>query len=307
MGIKFSESSSMKSSFLSFVSWSILCLSISFQCVAADDANQTFFERLGEDAGADHRGIVAKMNGENTSSVKDINLTDSLYDDLWTIPDTVISDGGRILTQKENFTALMLAIGGSIALRQSGADERIANSFDDHPAFRDKWSDEGLAIVGGPGFHFAAAGLWYGVAHGSGDEFNKARSWKLIEALSITGATIYSLKLIVRDDCPNGKKGDGWPSGHTASSFTVAAVMDEYYGPAVGIPAYLGAGVVGYRMMDSGDHWASDVLFGMVLGHIVGHQVAGQHKKFELAGFELVPYLDSYQQANLGVSLVKNF
>ena len=55
------------------------------------------------------------------------------------------------------------------------------------------------------------------------------------------------------------------------------------------------------------DHWASDVLFGMVLGHIVGHQVAGEHKKFELAGFKLVPYLDSYQQANLGVSLVKKF
>jgi hypothetical protein len=297
----------MKFPFSLFILCSILYLSIGFQCAAAVDANQTFFQGLGEDFCADHRGVVAKMDGKNISSVEDVNLTDSLYDDLWTVPDTVISDGGRILTQKENFTALMLAIGGSIALRQSGADDRIAEDFERKQTFRDKWSDEGLAIVGGPGFHFASAGLWYAVAHGRGDEFNKARSWKLIEALSITGTTIYGLKLIVRDDCPNGKKGDGWPSGHTASSFTVAAVMDEYYGPAIGIPAYIGAGVVGYRMMDSGDHWASDVLFGMVLGHIVGHQVAGEHKKFELAGFKLVPYLDSYQQANLGVSLVKKF
>jgi membrane-associated phospholipid phosphatase len=29
-------------------------------------------------------------------------------------------------------------------------------------------------------------------------------------------------------------------------------------------------------MMDEGDHWASDVLFGAVLGWVVGHTVAGR-------------------------------
>jgi hypothetical protein len=38
-------------------------------------------------------------------------------------------------------------------------------------------------------------------------------------------------------------------------------------------------------MMDSHDHWASDVLFGGTLGYIVGHTVAGKHKQLELAGF----------------------
>jgi hypothetical protein len=28
-------------------------------------------------------------------------------------------------------------------------------------------------------------------------------------------------------------------SGHAASSFTVASMLDEYYGPNVGIPAYV--------------------------------------------------------------------
>ena len=51
-------------------------------------------------------------------------------------------------------------------------------------------------------------------------------------------------------------------------SFTVAAVLDDCtagWGFRIS-----GGGVRGYRMMDSGDHWASDVLFGAVLGYIVG-------------------------------------
>ena len=99
--------------------------------------------------------------------------------------------------------------------------------------------------------------------------------------------------------------GYAWPSGHTASSFTVASVLDEFYGPQIGIPAYAAAGFVGYRMMDAGDHWASDVLFGGVLGWVVGHTVAGKHKQLEVAGFEVVPYF-SESGAN-GIALVRQF
>ena len=52
--------------------------------------------------------------------------------------------------------------------------------------------------------------------------------------------------------------------GYKLHSFTVASVLDEQYGPKVGIPAYLVASFVGFRMMDAGDHWLSDVLFGAV-------------------------------------------
>ena len=58
---------------------------------------------------------------------------------------------------------------------------------------------------------------------------------------------------------------------------TVASVLHEYYGWQVGVPAYGVAGLVGWRMMDVGDHWASDVLFGAALGCVVGHTVAAQH------------------------------
>lgn len=272
--------------------------------ILSDANNLPYWKDVAQKAGAKDRGVSATLNGQTQTSL-DSELFDSLYDDVWTIPHTYTTTGIDILTEDDNLMALLMAAGGGIALRTSGADDRIADDFERKPAFRDKWSDEGLAIVGGPGFHFAAAGLWYAIAHNSDDEFNKGRAWKMIEALSITGATTLGLKLAVNDDCPNGKP-LAWPSGHTSSSFTVAAVLDEFYGPQVGFPAYIGAGLVAYRMMDTGDHWASDVVFGMVLGHIVGHQVAGDGK-MELAGFEVLPYLNSDQQTSFGLSFAKTF
>ena len=177
---------------------------------------------------------------------------------------------------------LLMAGGGSIALHDSGADSRVAEHFDKHrsiPKDLDNFTD----IMGSPGIHFAEAGLWYYIAAENKNEISKQRSWTMIRALGVTGVTTIILKGIVHNNTPNDKP-LAWPSGHTASSFCVAAVLDEFYGPKIGIPAYLAAGFVGYRMMDSGDHWASDVLFGGILGYIVGHTVAGENKELTLGG-----------------------
>ncbi len=129
----------------------------------------------------------------------------------------------------------------------------------------------------------------------------------MIEALSVTGVTTLGLKLIRNNDTPNGKW-LAWPSGHTSSSFTVAAVLDEFYGPEVGFWSYLGAGFIGYRMMDSGDHWASDVVFGGVLGYLIGHQIGGKHMNLELAGFQVVPISSiSGTEQVFGIGLTKQF
>ncbi len=115
------------------------------------------------------------------------------------------------------------------------------------------------------------------------------------------------LKLLINDDTPNGKD-LAWPSGHTSSSFAVASVLHDLYGPEVGIPAYLGAGFVGYRMMDAGDHWASDVLFGAVLGYMVGHHVAGKYHDIEVAGFDLIPFSTVHvDKPVMGMGFIKEF
>ena len=229
-----------------------------------------------------------------------------LWGGLWELPQFIVEEDKEIVSNSDYVTAILLAGGGSIALHSSGADSKIADGFEDKQILS-KFTDEMTYFLGGPGFHFAATGLWYLMSESSGDAVNNERAWTMLKALSVTGATTLGMKLIRNNDTPNGKP-LAWPSGHTSSSFTVAAVLDELYGPEIGVPAYVGAGFVGYRMMESGDHWASDVLFGAVLGYVVGHHIAGKYEAVKVAGFKVVPFSEATRDgAAMGVRLVKRF
>lgn len=231
---------------------------------------------------------------------------DKLWGGLWDLPWFIVEEDKEIVSNSDYVIALLLAGGGSIALHSSGADGKIADGFEDKQILG-KFSDEMTFTLGGPGFHFAATGLWYLMSESSGDAVNNERAWTMLKALSVTGATTLGMKLIRNNETPNGKP-LAWPSGHTSSSFTVASVLDELYGPEIGVPAYIGAGFVGYRMMESGDHWASDVLFGAVLGYVVGHHIAGKHEDIRVAGFKVVPFSEATRDgAAMGVRLVKKF
>lgn len=232
-------------------------------------------------------------------------LGDSLKADLDAWPDRVIDDSKDTFSRTDNITALLVAGAASIAMNDSDADDDIAEHSDQHQVI-DGFGSEALDTLGSPGFHFAATGLWYALSAENEDVFNRERAWTMMTALAINGLTTAGLKFIRDNDTPNGKRW-AWPSGHTSSSFTVASVLDEFYGPKVGIPAYMLAGLVGYRMMDEGDHWASDVVFGAALGWVIGHTVAGKHKELEIAGFKVLPFTASVDGPVMGINLVKRF
>ena len=233
------------------------------------------------------------------------NFFESARSDFANWPVRIIEDSKETFSRRNNITALLLAGGASIAMHNSDADNNLAGNFERHRTFQG-FTDESLDLIGNPGTHFAVTGLWYALSAQSQDEFNKERAWTMMTALAVNGMATVGLKAIRDNDCPNGKSW-AWPSGHTSSSFTVASVLDEFYGPKVGIPAYALASLVGYRMMDTGDHWASDVVFGAALGWVVGHTIAGKHKQLEIAGFKVLPYMGNADGPVMGVSLVKRF
>jgi len=243
------------------------------------------------------------------NDVNDVNTpiraTGNFLKDAKAFPKTVLSDAQKTYFNSNNLILLLMAGGGSIALHDK-ADDTIANHFEKHRSLQ-KDLDNITDMAGNPGIHFAATGIWYWMAVNKKDDLNIQRSWVMMRALAVTGATTLMLKGIANNHSPNDKD-FAWPSGHTASSFCVASVLDEFYGPNVGIPAYLLAGFVGYRMMDSGDHWASDVLFGGVLGYVVGHSIAGEHKRLEIAGFQVLPLVSPERDGTTaGVMLAKEF
>jgi hypothetical protein len=57
-----------------------------------------------------------------------------------------------------------------------------------------------------------------------------------------------------------------FPSGHSASSFATAAVLQRHFGWKVGVPAYVIAGYVATARVHDNRHYLSDVVFGAAMG-----------------------------------------
>jgi membrane-associated phospholipid phosphatase len=225
--------------------------------------------------------------------------------DLREFPDWLKQDAKATFFNSDNAAALLWAGLASVAMNNGDADDDIAEYFETHDTFG-KTGAEAFNILGSPLTHFPAAALWYAVSANRQDEVNKQRAMTMFTALTINGTATVALKAVRQNDRPAGD-GWAWPSGHTSSSFTVASVLHEFYGLKVGIPAYAVAGLVAYRMMDVGDHWASDVVFGATLGLVVGHSVARNHRAPQIAGFDVLPYYGNQEHPALGVNLAHRF
>lgn len=230
---------------------------------------------------------------------------DTAKADFDVFPNRFLADTRATFFNSDNLAALAWAGLASYAMNDGPIDDDVADYFDRHDTFGG-FSDEALFIIGSPVTHFAGTAIWYIVEAENQDEPGRQKAVTMLSALAITGAVTGGLKAIRHNDQPDGQAW-AWPSGHTSSSVAVASVLHEFYGLKVGLPAYAAAGVVAWRMMDDGDHWASDVLFGATLGWVVGHTVAHRHGHPEIAGFEVMPYTGNYYNPAVGISLAKRF
>jgi hypothetical protein len=259
---------------------------------ASDPANKTGNSKKGLDGVSETSGYILE----------------GILGDFNNWPKRIIEDTKESFLRPDNLSIILLAGGATVALHSSGADDKVADNFRDHHSFRG-FTDEGLNVAGHPWTQFGVAALWYANSKKNHDDLNTERAKSMLAALAVTNTATFSLKAIRHNDSPNGKDW-AWPSGHTASSFTVASMLDEFYGPRVGIPAYALASLVAYRMVDTGDHWTSDVVFGAAIGWVVGHTFADRQKQLEIAGFKVLPYT-AYAPGNngtvVGVNLVKRF
>ncbi len=230
---------------------------------------------------------------------------DAAKADLDVFPNRLKSDAKATFFNGDNLAALAWAGLASAAMNNGSVDDDVADHFHDHDVFTG-FSDEAFNMIGQPVCHFAGAAIWYALSAENQNDVGRQRAVTMLSALTINAAVTGGLKVIRQNDQPDGEVW-AWPSGHTSSSFTVASVLHEFYGLKVGIPAYAVAGAVGYRMMDDGDHWASDILFGATLGWVVGHTVARNHGNPEIAGFEVTPYYGTREHRAVGINLTKHF
>jgi membrane-associated phospholipid phosphatase len=181
------------------------------------------------------------------------------------------------LANWNNAIILGVALGGSLAIR-SELDGTVNNWTAEHP---DRWG-EGSKIIG----DFGVAQYQIPVLLGAyvytvyaQDYYQHDMMTSLISAYTLFGLSTVTVKYIADTNRPsdtwNGGK-LGFPSWHDGSMFCMAAVLDDYEGHWIGMPLYAFAGLIGFSRVDTRDHNLSDVVFGGVLGYVIGKSVSGK-------------------------------
>jgi membrane-associated phospholipid phosphatase len=95
----------------------------------------------------------------------------------------------------------------------------------------------------------------------------------LAAALALTSVGVWALKLTTHRERPDGSNAYSFPSGHSATAFAAATVLDRRYGGLVGWAAYGAAALAAEARVADSHHYLSDVVAGAILGHFIGRFV----------------------------------
>ncbi len=101
----------------------------------------------------------------------------------------------------------------------------------------------------------------------------------MLESIAVTQIITQTLKLSTNRMRPNFLDDHSFPSGHTSSTFAMAASLNGIYGWQAGIPAYILASIVGLQRISSNAHYLSDVLSGALIGTLVGRGFSFIHRQ----------------------------
>jgi hypothetical protein len=129
----------------------------------------------------------------------------------------------------------------------------------------------------------AAAGT-FAIGKAIGSDKTASVGADLLRAQLVSQTVVQGIKFATQRTRPDGSNNHSFPSGHTASAFAMAGVLERHFGWKVGIPAYGFATYVGAARMQANKHHLSDVMMGAALGiaaaRVVTMDVGGT--KFDL-------------------------
>jgi len=208
---------------------------------------------------------------------------------------TFASDGRYLLTfpARANRKGVSLTIG-------FGAATALAMNRDG--AIREEVLESDVPGRGRAARKFEPLGRAEVEAAGLGTLYLAARGAKNVRLASATGTAFesYLWSMIITSvskgafgrERPGRGSGDGeffrgdtiFPSGHTARSFAIAAVLADRYGRGTACFAYPIAALIGLSTIQEDLHWASDVVAGAGLGLAIGKGIAARHPKAGASG-----------------------
>ena len=128
--------------------------------------------------------------------------------------------------------------------------------------------------VGGKFLMQLGAGVaFYSAAHFAGSDTLSSVGGDLIRAQVLSQGIVQAGKFATRRARPDGSNNHSLPSGHTASAFATATVLQQHFGWKVGIPAYGFGAYVAASRMSANKHHLSDVILGASIGIAAGRTV----------------------------------
>jgi membrane-associated phospholipid phosphatase len=185
-------------------------------------------------------------------------------------------------------TWVFVALGGGLALATHPADHdlngRISGSRAVGRFFAPgKWVGS-VWVQGG-----TAAGLYivgrYVLPPAEGTpRTNKVShlGYDLLRAQIVSQAVVQGIKRSARRDRPTGEC-CSFPSGHAATAFAVASVLERHFGYRAAWPTLAVATYVAVSRLHDNRHFLSDVVFGSAVGMSTGWTVVGRHGRSSYA------------------------
>jgi membrane-associated phospholipid phosphatase len=194
---------------------------------------------------------------------------------------TFVPSLGQIFakTFKEDFrrlpsldSAVILGLGGLASSLGHSSDQRIsAGMVGSNSSFYKPGVWVGAATV-----QMGAAFAVYSVGRSTGHPKLAAVGADLVSAQIVSQTLTQAIKFSVSRTRPDGTA-YSFPSGHSATSFATAAVLQRHFGWKAGIPAYALATYVAASRIETQRHFLSDVAFGAAIGMVSGRTVTLGH------------------------------
>ncbi|RCK75236.1 MAG: Membrane-associated phospholipid phosphatase [Ignavibacteriae bacterium] len=206
---------------------------------------------------------------------------------------------------KEN-KPLTLISNSILVLTLSRFDNDISQKFRNKPFLSDDISNiaDSYGKTLGWGY-FAGVGFitLEGIIHKDKFEEYFFKIERVMESIAMTQLITQTLKMTTFRERPNRNDNHSFPSGHTSSSFALAASLDGLYGINVGLPAYIFATIVGLQRINSNSHYLSDVLAGAMIGVFVGNGFSNLHSTMS-SKTQTVRIIPNFDPENLSSGLL---
>ena len=202
---------------------------------------------------------------------------------------SLVKDTGRDFAAfpRRRSTWVLLAGGAVAALAVHPLDDYVEEHITGNST-AEKIFAPGRVIGSAPFQIGAAVGLWVAgryIAPPKNDpKVSKMAhiGFDLMRAQILTQSFVYGIKYVGQRDRPNGDC-CAFPSGHAASAFAAAAVVERHFGYRASWPALVGASYVAISRLVDDRHFLSDVVFGAALGEATGWTIVGRHGRSSYA------------------------